>query len=272
MGTNYTINELIVSRAAKELRDNELVVIGQGIAMAAGVLARKTHAPNSVILTEAGMFGIDPFKVPLHIADPTCSRGFIYSCDMVDIFTTVVNRGYVDATFLGVGQIDRFGNMNSSYLGDPDDFTIRMTGAGGAPEFVGYANRAILTMSGGTFVEKLDYLTSPGYVNGGNSRYEAGMPEGSGPAILITTKGVFKFDTDTKEMYLAGLHPGATVEDIKADVPWDLNVADTLEITPLPTEEELNIIRTFAPEVSMGRKLQLEVVMNKVFDLLSKNA
>ncbi|MBN1635114.1 MAG: hypothetical protein JW920_01285 [Deltaproteobacteria bacterium] len=272
MGTNYTVNELIVSRAAKELKDYELVVIGQGIAMAAGVLARKTHAPNSVILTEAGMFGIDPFKVPLHIADPTCSKGFTYSCDMIDIFTTVVNRGYVDATFLGVGQIDRYGNMNSSYLGDPDDFTIRMTGAGGAPEFVGYANRAILTMSGGTFVDKLDYFTSPGYVNGGNSRYEAGMPEGSGPTVLITTKGVFKFDPDTKEMYLAGLHPGASVEDIRKDVPWDLNVADELDATPVPTEEELHIIRTFSPEVSMGRKLQLEVVMNKVFALLSKNA
>jgi len=272
MGTNYTVNELIVSRAAKELKDYELVVIGQGIAMAAGVLARKTHAPNSTILTEAGMFGIDPFKVPLHIADPTCSKGFTYSCDMIDIFTTVVNRGYVDATFLGVGQIDRWGNMNSSYLGDPEDFTIRMTGAGGAPEFVGYANRAILTMSGGTFVDKLDYFTSPGYVNGGNSRYEAGMPAGSGPTVLITTKGVFKFDDDTKEMYLAGLHPGASVEDIRNDVPWDLNVADELESTSLPTEEELNIIRTFAPEVSMGRKLQLEVVMNKVFALLSKNA
>ncbi|HDP25215.1 MAG TPA: hypothetical protein ENN34_07200 [Deltaproteobacteria bacterium] len=272
MGTNYTVNELIVSRAAKELKDNELVVIGQGIAMAAGVLARKTHAPNSVILTEAGMFGIDPFKVPLHIADPTCSRGFTYSCDMIDIFTTVVNRGYVDATFLGVGQIDRYGNMNSSYLGDPDDFTIRMTGAGGAPEFVGYANRAILTMSGGTFVNTLDYFTSPGFVTGGDSRYEAGMPEGSGPTMLITTKGVFKFAEDTKELYLAGLHPGVTVEEIKADVPWDLNVADTLEITPFPTEEELTIIRTFSPEVSMGRKLQLEVVMNRVIDLLSKNA
>lgn len=272
MGTNYTIQELIVSRAAKELKDKEFVVIGQGIAMAAGVLARKTHAPNAVILTEAGLLGIDPFKVPLHIADPTCTRGFTYSCDMIDIFTTVLNQGYVDVAFIGVGQIDRYGNMNSSYLGDPDDFTIRMTGAGGAPEFVGYAGRTILTMSGGTFVEKLDYFTSPGYLTGGNARYEAGMPAGSGPSVLITTKGVFKFDDVTKEMVLTGLHRGATLDDIRADIPWDLKMAEKIETTPAPTDEEIAILRNFAPDIVMGRKLQLEVVMKQVINLLTKSA
>ncbi len=272
MGVKYTIDELIVSRAAKEIRDNEMVVIGQGIPMAAGVLARATHAPNSVILTEAGIYGMEPFKVPLHIADVSCTKGFTYSCDMVDIFTTVVNRGYVDVTFLGVGQIDKYGNMNSSYIGDPDNFDIRMMGAGGAPEFVGYANRAVLTMRGGEFVNKLDYFTSPGYVNGENSRYEAGMPEGSGPSILISTKGVFKFDQDTKEMYLFGLHPGVSVDEVREDIPWDLKVAKDLEITPLPTEEEVSIIRHFAPEITMGRQLQLETIGKRLGRLFAKAA
>jgi len=175
-------------------------------------------------------------------------------------------------TFLGVGQIDKFGNMNSSYIGDPDNFTIRMMGAGGAPEFVGYANRAVLTMRGGEFVEKLDYFTSPGYVEGGNSRYEAGMPEGSGPAVLITTKGVFRFDDDSKEMYLAGLHPNVTVEEITRDVPWDLKIADSLEATPLPTSEEIKIIRSFSPEISMGRKLQIETIAARLGRLFAKIA
>jgi glutaconate CoA-transferase subunit B len=270
MGIKYTIEELIVVRASKEIKDKEMVVIGQGIPMAAGVLAQTTHAPKSVILTEAGIYGMEPFKVPLHIADVSCTRGFTYSCDMVDIFTTVVNRGYVDVTFLGVGQIDKYGNMNSSYIGDPDNFEIRMMGAGGAPEFVGYAGRAVLTMRGGEFVEKLDYFTSPGYVEGGNTRYEAGMPEGSGPSILISTKGVFKFHPETKEMYLTGLHPGATVEEVRKDIPWDLTVADTLEVTPLPTEEDLSIIRHFSPEISMGRKLQLETMAARVGRLFMK--
>ena len=127
-------------------------------------------------------------------------------------------------------------------------------------------------MSGGEFVEKLDYFTTPGYVDGGNSRYEAGMPEGSGPSALITTKGVFKFDDDTKEMYMKGIHPGATVEEIKAQVPWDLKVADPLEVTKLPSEEEVNIIRAFAPDISVGRSLYVELLTRRVLDVLSKAA
>jgi glutaconate CoA-transferase, subunit B len=269
MGVSYTIDELIVTRASDEIRDNEMVIIGQGIAMASGVLAKATHAPNAVILTEAGIYGIEPFKVPLHIADVSCTRGFTYSCDMVDIFSTILNRGYVDVAFLGIGQVDKHGNMNSSYIkGESGEYDMRMMGAGGAPEFVGYAQRSVLTMKGGQFVEKLDYFTSPGYVDGGNSRYEAGMPEGSGPSVLITTEGVFRFDPVTKEMYLAGLHPGVKLEDVRKEVPWDLKMTDRLETTRLPTEKELSIIRHFAPEISMGRKLQLETIIGRLLKLL----
>ncbi|MBU2511151.1 glutaconate CoA-transferase [bacterium] len=267
---DYTISELILSRAAKEIKDGEMVVIGQGIAMGAGVLAKRTHAPNLVILTEAGLLGIEPFKVPIHIADPSCTRGFTYSCDMTDIFTTVLNRGYVDVSFLGVGQIDKFGNMNSSYIGDSDNYEFRMTGAGGAPEFVGYSSRTILTMLGGEFVEKLDYFTSPGYLYGGNSRYEEGMPEDSGPHVLISNKGVFKFEKESKEIYLAEIHPGVELDDIKASVPWDLKITENLTQTPLPTKEEIDIVRNFAPEISMGRALQMETLINRVFQLLEK--
>jgi glutaconate CoA-transferase subunit B len=270
MGVHYTLDELIVYRAAQEIRDGEIVVIGQGIPMAAGVLARKTHAPNSIIVTEAGLVGIDPFKVPLHIADTSCTRGYSYGCDMFDIFTTVVNRGYVDVAFLGVGQIDKFGNVNTSYIGDPDDFEMRLAGAGGAPEFAGHSMRCVYTLSGGEFVETLDYFTTPGYLSGGRSRYDAGMPEGSGPSALITAQGVFKFDPETKEMFLAGLHPGVTAKEVKALVPWNLKVADRLEVTRLPSEEEVRIIRAFAPEISIGRSLSVELLTRRVFHVLSK--
>ncbi len=272
MGLKYTLDELIVHRAAQEIRDGEIVVIGQGIPMAAGVLARKTHAPNSVIVTEAGLVGIDPFKVPLHIADTSCTRGYTYGCDMVDIFTTMVHRGYVDVAFLGVGQIDKYGNVNSSYIGHPENYDLRLTGAGGAPEFAGHAMRGVYTMSGGEFVERLDYFTTPGYVEGGRSRYEAGMPEGSGPSALITRQGVFRFDPKTKEMYLAGIHPGARVEEIRAQVPWNLKVAEPLAITRLPGEEEVSIIRDFAPDISMGRSLYVELITRKVLEVLSRAA
>jgi len=269
MSVKYTLDELIVYRAAREINDHEMVVIGQGIPMAAGVLAQSTHAPNIVIVTEAGIVGLKPFKVPLHIADTSCTRGYTYGCDMVDIFTTILNHGYVDVAFLGVGQIDRYGNVNSSYIGDMDNFDIRLMGAGGAPEFVGYAKRTVFTMRGGEFVEKLDYFTSPGYIRGGNTRYESAMPAGSGPSVLITQEAVFKFDPVTREMYLAGLHPGVTIEQVKKEVPWTLKVADKLEITELPTEEALGLIRRYAPEISMGRKLQLEALINQVFRVLA---
>jgi glutaconate CoA-transferase subunit B len=271
MGIKFTLDELIVYRASQEIKDCEMVVIGQGIPMAAGVLARSTHAPNAVIVTEAGIVGLNPFKVPLHIADTSCTRGYTYGCDMIDVFTTILNHEYVDVAFLGVGQIDKYGNVNSSYIGDMDNPEMRLMGAGGAPEFVGYANRTVFTMRGGQFVEKLDYFTSPGYIKGGNTRYQSAMPAGSGPSVLITQDAVFKFDPVTKEMYLAGLHPGVTVKQVKSEVPWDLKVANNLELTELPTEEALKLIRRYAPEISMGRKLQLEALVNQVFRVLARS-
>ncbi len=265
----YTEAEIIVANAAREIEDGDIVVIGQGIPMAAGVLAKATHAPHCVILTEAGMVNIKPFRNLLHIADPTCTRGFAYSCDMIDVFTTIVNRGLVDVTFLGVGQIDRFGNMNSTVFGDYDDFRMRMMGAGGAPEFFGYARKAVLTMRGGKFVEKVDYVSSPGYLDGGDAREKAGFPPGSGPKVVYSTMGVFHFDEESKEMFLYGVFPGHDVEEIKAEVPWDLKMADDLKELPPPTREEVDLIREFAPEISAGRRLQVELSIPRIFDILA---
>ncbi len=126
-------------------------------------------------------------------------------------------------------------------------------------------------MLGGEFVEKLDYFTSPGYLDGGNSRYEAGMPADSGPRVLISTQGTFKFDKKTKEIYLAGLHPGVSLDEVKSTVPWDLKIAQKLEPTLPPAADELDILRQFSPEISMGRKLQVEAVVNRVFRIIEKN-
>ena len=121
-------------------------------------------------------------------------------------------------------------------------------------------------MRGGEFVEKLDYFTSPGYLDGGDSRDKSGLfPKGSGPSMLLTTKGVFRFDAVTKEMYLAKLHPGVTVEQVKKDVPWDLKVADDLSTTDAPTDAEIDFIRRFAPTESVGRKLMYELGVTNAF-------
>ena len=265
----YTEPEIIVSNASKEIEDGDIVAIGQGIPMAAGVLAKATHAPNCVILTEAGLVGIRPYRNLLHIADPTCTRGYTYSCDMIDIFTTIVNRGLVDVTFLGVGQMDRFGNMNSTVFGDYDRFRMRMMGAGGAPEFFGYARKAVLTIRGGKFVEKVDYVSSPGYLDGHGARERAGFPPGSGPKAVYSPKGVFRFEEESGEIYLDGLFPGHTVDEVRAEVPWDLKVSGDLKELPPPTQEEVDLIREFAPEISAGRKLQLELAIPNILRIIA---
>jgi len=267
----YTESEIIVANAAKEIEDEDLVVIGQGIPMAAGVLAKATHAPRCIILTEAGLVGIKPFRNLLHIADPTCTRGYDYSCDMIDVFATIVNQGLVDVTFLGVGEIDRFGNMNSTVFGDYDSFRMRMMGAGGAPEFFGYARKAVLTMRGGRFVEKLDYCSSPGYLEGFGARDRACFPSGSGPKAVYSTKGVFRFDEESGEIYLDGLFPGHTLEEVRAEVPWDLKVTPDLEELPPPTPEEVDLIREFSPEITAGRKLQLELSIPRIMEIIAGN-
>jgi glutaconate CoA-transferase subunit B len=171
-------------------------------------------------------------------------------------------RGFVDVCFLGVGQIDKFGNVNTTVIGDYDKPTLRLPGSGGAPDFFSYSKRTVLTMLGGNFVDKLDYLTSPGYLDGGDSREKSGLfPKGSGPSMVLTTKGVFRFDPVTKEIYLSQVHPKVAVEDVKRDVPWELKVADDLSETPRPTDEEITFMRKFAPNMVISRELMLELTL-----------
>ena len=169
----YKRVELLILTASKEINDYDVVVIGQGIPMAAGAIAKIKHAPNSIILTEAGMIDLNIFQNMEDVGDPGCTIGYSYSIDLFDVFTTVVNRGYCDVCILGTAQLDKYGNINSSAVGGYD-FTsrrnIKLSGSGGANEFAGHSNRTILTIVGGQFVNKLDYLTSPGWLTGGDSR------------------------------------------------------------------------------------------------------
>ncbi|MFZ5595990.1 MAG: CoA-transferase subunit beta [Bacillota bacterium] len=251
----YTPTELMMSACAREVKDGDLVLCGQGLPMAAMVLAKKLYAPNCILMTEAGLVDYDAFAPMLHIADSTCLRGWSYSCDLMDIFTTILNRGYIDVSVLGVGSVDRYGNLNSTVIGDYDHPDIRMTGAGGAPEFLACSKKAILTMRGGKFVKKLDYVTSPGNLGGREERDKSGhFPAQSGPSVLVSTKGVFRFD-ETGEMYLDALMPGQTVETVRADVPWDLKVAEKVGEVQPPSEEELCFMRKFDLAVSLPRRI-----------------
>jgi glutaconate CoA-transferase, subunit B len=257
-----TKEELLIIAAARQIKNGEVAILGIGLPVFAGAVAKKTHAPDAVLMLESGIVDFQPVVPPGNIADATCTRGYGYALDLFSVFTTVAYAGYLDRAFLGVGQIDKFGNINSSFLGHPPQ-AQRITAAGGAPEFASYARQTILTMRGKGFVKKLPYLTSPGYLGGGDEREKSGRyTTGSGPSLLLTPKAMFRFHQETKEMYLDALFPGYTVEEIKADIPWDMKVADTLGHFPIPTDEEILFLRTFSPKCvfknQVGTQLMIE--------------
>ncbi|MBW2561774.1 MAG: glutaconate CoA-transferase [Deltaproteobacteria bacterium] len=259
MSKPYTLDELLAIVVAKEIHDYENVVLGVGLPMTAGALAKALFAPHATLMMESGIIDFEPLLSLNNIADAHSCRGFSYATDLFSAFT-MTYRGFVDVCFLGVGQVDKYGNLNTTVIGDYYKPTLRLPGSGGAADFISYAKRTVLTMRGGTFVDTLDYFTSPGYLDGGDSRDKTGLfPQGSGPTMLVNTKGVFRFDPVTKEMYLAQIHPGVTLESVKKDVPWNLTVAPDLAETPRPEDEEIDFIRSFAPELSAGRELATEL-------------
>jgi glutaconate CoA-transferase, subunit B len=259
MSKPYTLDELLAIAVAREIHDYENVVLGVGVPMTAGALAKALFAPHATLMMESGIVDIRPLLSLNNIADAHSCRGFSYATDLFSTFTATY-RGFVDVCFLGVGQVDKYGNLNTTVIGDYENPTLRLPGSGGAADFISYAKRTVLTMRGGTFVTQLDYLTSPGYLDGGDSRDKSGLfPIGSGPAALISTKGVFRFDSQTKEIFLAQIHPGVSLEAIKKDIPWELKVSPDLSLTRRPSDEEINFIRHFAPELSAGRELTGEL-------------
>jgi glutaconate CoA-transferase subunit B len=261
MAKKYTLDELLIISAAREIHDGENIILGVGLPTTAGAMAKALHAPHATLMMESGIIDFQPLVPPNHIADANACRGFSYATDLFSAFT-MTYRGFVDVCFLGVAQIDKFGNVNTTVVGDYYKPQARLPGAGGAPDFLSYAKRTILTMRGGEFVNTLDYFTSPGYLDGGDSRDKSGLfPKGSGPTMLLTTKGIFHFDEKTKEIYLAQVHPGVTVEKIRKDVPWDLKVADNVTETERPSDVEIDFVRRFAPTEVVGRKMMYEMGM-----------
>jgi glutaconate CoA-transferase subunit B len=265
MAKRYSLNELLIIAVAREIHDYENIILGVGLPTTAGALAKALHAPQANLMMESGIIDLEPLVQPNHIADAMCCRGFSYATDLFSTFT-MTYRGFVDVCFLGVAQMDKYGNLNTTAIGDYYNPTLRLPGSGGAADFMSYSKRTVLTMRGGEFVNKLDYFTSPGYLDGGDARDKSGLfPKGSGPSKLITQKGVFKFDDTTKELYLSSTHPGIRVDEVKKDVPWDLKVSEDLIETDPPSDREIEFIRKFAPAESLGKALAAELVTTKFF-------
>ncbi len=239
----YSSSELMCVNAARLLQDGDRVFVGVGLPNLACNLARRTHAPNLQMIYEAGVIGARPARLPLSIGDPTLVSGASAVCSMYDIFTFYLQRGNVDVGFLGGAQIDKFGNINATLIGEYQHPKVRLPGSGGSQEIAAWANRCYITTphQKRRFPEKVDFCTSAGYLQGRSQREAAGV-RGKGPVAVVTDLGIMEPD-ETGEMILTSLHPGATLEQAKANTGWDLRYAADLKITEQPTAEELRILR-----------------------------
>jgi glutaconate CoA-transferase subunit B len=245
MTAGYNAMELMICCAARLLEDGRTVAVGTGVPCAAAMLAQRTAAPNLVIFFEAGGVAPQLPTMPISVGDSrTFFRGLM-ATSMADVMETC-QRGMMDYTFLGGAQIDSYGNLNSTMIGtDYARPRVRLPGSGGANDLASLCWRILVVTNHDRrrFVEKLDFLTTAGYLSGAGAREAAGLPPGTGPYRVITDLGVLGYAEDTRRMQVLSLHPGITLEQVQANTGFELGIAESLETTPPPTEAELLILR-----------------------------
>ena len=247
--SQYTLSELMVTVAAREIADNEVIFVGMRLPLLGFLLAKSTHAPNAVGIYELGLVRNTVAPEPiLTMGDLPNFHRAQWLSDMSDMMG-LLQKGEVDASFIGGAQVDRFGNLNTTCVRHGQSAATRMPGSGGACDLASLARRHIIIMKHEKrrFVPRVDYLTSPGYGDGRGWRRRVGLPRG-GPAAVITTLGVLRFDADTREMVLTALHPGTTLETVLASTGWRLRIDPRLAVTPVPTQAELHQLRRFDPQ------------------------
>ncbi len=241
----YTSREMMTIVAAREIKDGDIVFCGTGISMLAAMAAKKINAHNSVIFFETGSIDAKLEEIPLAVADSRVMYWSSSNSGLLDAFATMQNRitGEHVIGILGAAQIDKFGNVNSTVIGDYYSPKTRFSGSGGACDVASFVPRSIIFMQQEKrkFVNNVDYLTSPGHLTGSDGRKKAGLPPG-GPQLVITNMAVMRFDDATKEMYLAGYYPGITKEEILENMEFDVDVSRAEEVKP-PTANELKILR-----------------------------
>lgn len=245
----YSPSELMVVVAARELKDRESVLVGVGIPNLAANLAKKLQAPNLNMVYESGAVGSNPTRMPLSIGDPCLVTGAKSVCSMYEQFAYYLQGGRIDVGFLGGAQIDKYGNINSTVIGSYKAPKVRLPGSGGACDIASNVKKIIVITphEKRRFVERVDFLTSPGFIDG-KEKWRQLKLQGGGPYAVITDLGTLKFDDVTGEMTLASLHPGVTVEKVQENTPWKLKVAEKLAQTPAPTEKEIAALRALDPD------------------------
>jgi glutaconate CoA-transferase subunit B len=243
----FTKSEMMIVAAARELAGQRVCFVGVGLPNIAVNLAKRTVAPELELVYEAGVFGARPARLPLSIGDPTIVTGATAVTSMFELFAFYLQGGLVDVGFLGAAQIDRFGNINTTVIGDYAHPKTRLPGSGGACEIAINARQVFVIMrqSRRSFVERIDFRTSAGNLGGAENaariRQEQGWL-GRGPSVVVTDLGIWHFAEDG-EMRLDSLHPGATVQQVRETIGWEPRVADVVVETAPPTEDELHLIR-----------------------------
>jgi glutaconate CoA-transferase subunit B len=246
MAQSYTSMELMICCAARALEDGRTAAVGTGVPCAAAMLAQRTTAPNLVIVFEAGGVAPQLPTMPISVGDSRTFYRGVMATSMADVMETC-QRGLIDYTFLGGAQIDAYGNLNSTMIGQ--DYArprVRLPGSGGANDLASLCWRILVVTSHDRrrFVERLDFLTTPGYLTGPGAREEAGLPPGTGPFRVITDLAVLGYHEHSRRMEIRSLHPGVSLDQVRAATGFELGARQPLETTMPPTEQELHILRT----------------------------
>ena len=247
--SNYTASELLAVMSARLLLDGQIIFAGVGIPLLAATLAQRVHAPSLTILFEGGVIG--PFIVPGELPPSTNEQRCTRKANMVLPITDVMlllQRGYIDIGFMGGAQIDRYGNLNSSFIGDPEQPKIRLPGTGGGNDISSLTNMIVaMKHEKRRFVPEVDFITSPGFLGGGTSRANAGLVSG-GMFRVVTDLAIMGFDEQSKEMKVLSLHEGVSNEQVQDNTGFDLAFDDRVQTTQPPAPEELAVVRELDPE------------------------
>src|SRR5215471_14436065 len=245
----YTASELLAVMSARLLRDGQVVFAGVGIPLLAATLAQRLHAPGLTILFEGGTLGafVEPGKLPPSTNEQRCTRRANMVLGSTDVLL-LLQRGYVDVGFMGGAQIDEHGNLNSSFIGDPARSATRLPGTGGGNDIASLTQMIVaMKHEKRRFVKQVDFVTSPGFLSGDNSRHDAGLIAG-GMYRVVTDLGMLSFDEASKRMKLLALHPGITADQVQQNTGFELLIPADLPVTDPPTEKELAVLRHLDPE------------------------
>jgi len=241
---DYTTAEMMAVAAARVLKNDDVCFVGIGAPSLACNLARLTHAPDITLIYESGTIGTKPDVLPLSIGDPELCETALTTVSVPEMFQYWLQGGRISIGFLGGAQLDRFGNINSSVIGSYEHPRVRLPGGGGAPEIASLCGQiyVIMRQTRRTFVERVDFITSFGFGNGGDHRQRLGIRT-LGPTLVVTDLCLLRPDPQTKELVVTSMHPGVTREQIEQQTGWPVRFAEPLEQTPPPTSTELQVLR-----------------------------